>query len=189
MTNPDTVPVTVKLPRPPEGMEWYHHPQVNSGYELRDASGKVFAYRAEWNLRPIVSATVMVEMPVEVAERVAVDWPDNPFCVPDAKQIGVAARAALARKPDVCGKWFHSPRFVDTESNTNSCDGHCEGATRCTLPKDHKELQHAAPKPCPVMVCNPSGEFFDVCLWWDGQDQHRNRRPCKHYEGHGGEHE
>ena len=104
----DTVDVTVKLKRPPEGMEW----QIREPVPQREYyAGKMVNIEAV--LRPIQPATVMVEMTREDAERRAgsCDRHDQhfQFCRTD-KHIecreSASVRAALARKPCpvmVCG--------------------------------------------------------------------------------------
>ena len=90
MTNPNTgkvpltVPVTVNLPAH-EGKEWIQVFDV--------ADDHVAA--VSWELRPIVSATVMVEMTREDAE----EWANHVVGSRLIENVRSAVRAALARKP------------------------------------------------------------------------------------------
>ena len=94
MTNPNTgkVPLTVNLPKPPEGMKWH----LTETEFTTDHSGQIHFF-----LRPIVSATVMVEMTVPDAEMwVKAGMALEPFGpeVP-LMRLAKSASAALARKP------------------------------------------------------------------------------------------
>ena len=141
MTNPNTgkvpltVPVTVNLPKPPEGMEW----QIREPVPQREYyAGKMVNIEAV--LRPIQPATVMVEMLRDDAGWVESQCRPSDFgqAVSDrATRVANTMRAALARKP------------------------------------------------CPVMVCG----LRQTACYSEEPDRCLDRRPCKHSEGHGGEHE
>ena len=176
----DTVDVTVKLKRPPDGMEW----KVSEFIPQREYyAGKLVTIEAV--LRPIVPATVMVEMPREDAEYCAGlslygsrGVPDNGGAESHDAMI-LACRAALARKPEpLCGKLFADCACVHGIS--------CQHDRNCTRPLGHKE-PHAEVKPCPVMVCG----LRQTACYSDEPDRCLDRRPCKHKdgEGHGGGHE
>ena len=97
MTNPNTgkVPLTVYLPVPPEGMEW----QIREPVPQREYyAGKMVNIEAV--LRPIVPATVMVEMtvPRSTAEYYATNF-DHPEPETHLAEMVDAARAAIARRP------------------------------------------------------------------------------------------
>ena len=98
MTNPDpkpdTVDVTVKLKRPPEGMEW----KVSEFIPQREYyAGKMVTIEAV--LRPIVPATVTLEGILrEDAEDIAKKCGGYENSILD--RLASSARAALARKPE-----------------------------------------------------------------------------------------
>ena len=148
----ETVDVTVKLPRPPEGMEW--HDDIENTWACDDTH--------IIKLRPIVPATVMVEMTRGDARAF-----ENQLWVEGSlyDRIAFACRAALARKPEppcrYCGRG-------EQQHDSNIC------------------IRYQA-KPCPVKVCWRFNKFTGC----DALDNSScmARRPCKHTEGHGGEHE
>ena len=170
MTNPNTgkVPLTVYVDPPPEGMEWF----TSHTDTYQEGRYKV----AGFQLRPIVPATVMVEMTRE-------DWEDIfsniPLCHDSSEsRLRDSIFAALARKPY---PQFDHVKHVDP-----------------TLAPDEIKVDGEVYKlklPCPVMVCRMNGlTLFVICnkyeecsTEWPGE--HRDRRPCKLSEGHGGEHE
>ena len=172
------VPLTVWVDPPPEGMAWKQDARFATGDEVL-----MVGLRA----RPIVPATVMVEMLRDDA-----GWVESQ-CRPSdlgqavsdrAVRVANTMRAALARKPEAesrCG-YMYSFHGNDWHSNSLLCQRY--GCTPCTRPLGHKE-PHAEVKPCPVMVCALHGGKSKDCWRKDTHDQ----RPCKHYEGHGGEHE
>ena len=176
MTNPNTgkVPLTVYVDPPPEGMAWKQDARFATGDEVL-----MVGLRS----RPIVPATVMVEIRGELAERVRatklITLPsDDELELRGAIMMGLAnARAALARKPELlCGKLFADCTCVYGTS--------CEHDRNCTRPLGH-EGPHADRKPCPVMVCALYGGKSKDCWRKDTHEQ----RPCKLSEGHGGAHE
>ena len=100
----ETVDVTVKLPRPPAGKEWHHAPlrwpNDPDWMQYDEASTTIV-----WKLRPIVSATVMVEMSRDDARRSAERCSIHDFNLEECDtnnlrcRLATAARAALARRP------------------------------------------------------------------------------------------
>ena len=131
------VPLTVWVDPPPEGKERH---AIFQGFMADGAESWMLV------LRPIMPATVMVEMTREDAEKRAAFCSNHEYrdCIDPLFLVcreRAAARAALARKP------------------------------------------------CPAMVClGALSESYLVCSG-DNRKEHIDRRPCKHYEGHGGEHE
>ena len=207
MTNPDpkpdTVDVTVKLTRPPEGMEW----QIREPVPQREYyAGKMVTIEAV--LRPIVPATVMVGKltadELRVAELLAdayiafcqldtyhpQETADMTNAIHSAQQIimsrlavrvhpDVFHRAALARKPEPLCRDCGYPEQAHATGEEGPLDGNV--CRRFTL----------WGKPCPVMVCRINGLLFYGTCGNQLYCTHLDRRPCKHKdgEGHGGEHE
>ena len=172
----DTVDVTVKLKRPPEGMEW----QIREPVPQREYyAGKMVNIEAV--LRPIQPATVMVEMSRDDARRSAERCSIHDFDLEECDtnnlrcRTATACRAALARKPY---PQFDPAKHVDP-----------------TLGPDEVRLDGKVYKlklPCPVMVCQQL-QYAEAAPKWrtcpEPNSSHAYRRPCKHDEGHGGEHE
>ena len=155
----DTFDVTVKLKRPPEGMEW----QIREPVPQREYyAGKMVTIEAV--LRPIVPATVMVEIRGELAERVRATKlttlpSDDELELRGAIMMGLAnARAAIARKPDSRCGYMYSSHGNDWHTNCPDCRG--SGCTRCIKSLGHED-PHADRKPCPVMVCPGCGLATD----------------------------
>ena len=94
------VQVTVTIPAPPEGMEWV--PAYGSDLMLRDASGKEYAYRTEWKLRPIAPAYVDVyaRMKWQDAVDLAEVYGDGKARASVFAALGDAARTAVGPKQD-----------------------------------------------------------------------------------------
>ena len=178
----ETVPVTVNLPdgyeladtkmRPSHAGEWYLDNSIGGA---RRRVGEEHPNAMRVILRPIVPATVMVEMTRKDVEYFSrLDYSSGEY-----QRLSIAARAALARKPEpLCGKLFADCTCVYGTS--------CEHDRNCTRLLGH-EWPHADRKPCPVMVCGT----FSATVCHNAEEPQRclNRRPCKHDEGHGGEHE
>ena len=169
---PLTVPVTVNLPegyeladtkmRPSHVGEWYLDNSIGGA---RRRVGEEHPNAMRVILRPIVSATVMVEMTREDAEYHA-SWTGGSNIA--ILRLAVSARAALARKPY---PQFDPAKHVDP-----------------TLGPDEVRLDGKVYKlklPCPVMVCG----LRQTACYSDEPERCLDRRPCKHSEGHGGEHE
>ena len=159
----ETVDVTVRLPRPPEGMGWEVRGQ-------RPAAGAGNAIDVTIVLRPIVPATVTLEgIPRSLAEELT----RTDFGYQVLYEIQKAARAALARKPEtLCRKCGYS-----AGAHATGEEGPLDGNVCHKFTSDRK--------PCPVMVCALYGGKSKDCWRKDIHEQ----RPCKHSEGHGGEHE
>ena len=159
MTNPNTgkVPLTVYVDPPPDGKEW-HEKWL---YNALDPEINQYVVHVEWRLRPVVSATVMVEMTREDAEVIADRFQRGHYTNAAESRMAEAFTVALARKP--CGR-------KDWHTAHDDCNGR--------LPNR---------KPCPVMVCG----LRQTACYSDEPDRCLDRRPCKHKdgEGHGGGHE
>ena len=150
------VPLTVWVDPPPEGKERH---AIFQGFMADGAESWMLV------LRPIMPATVMVEMTREDAEYHA-SWTGGSNIA--ILRLAVSARAALARKPY---PQFDPAKHVDP-----------------TLGPDEVRLDGKVYKlklPCPVMVCG----LRQTACYSDEPERCLDRRPCKHSEGHGGEHE
>ena len=132
MTNPNTgkVPLTVYLPATKEGEEWVQTGEGNMGWPNK--------YQVHFELRPIVPATVMVEMLRDDA-----GWVESQ-CRPSdlgqavsdrAVRVANTMRAALARKP--CPVMVHRLDEVD-KSLWGRCDSlGCPDRRPCKLEAGH----------------------------------------------------
>ena len=181
----DFVPVTVKLKRPPEGMEW----QIREPVPQREYyAGKMVNIEAV--LRPIVPVTVNLPEGYELADTKmrpshAGEWYlDN--------SIGGARRRVGEEHPNAMRVILRPivsatvmverdvlERLVDRIEVIQGCSSSLTAHARAAL----------ARKPCPVMVCNNGGHFGECVPFLHRADEQPDRRPCKLTEGHGGEHE
>ena len=166
----DTVDVTVKLPKPPEGMEWKQDAPVDWSDNRNRFAGESIGIT--WALRPIVSATVMVEMPRDIVEGMVDSAKEIELDRSPGDRMIAAFRAALARKPY---PQFDPAKHVDP-----------------TLAPDEIKVDgtvYKLRKPCPVMVCRLSADNRWKQCFVELRRHHDYRRPCKLEAGHGGEHE
>ena len=136
MTNPNTgkVPLTVYLPQPPEGMEW----QIREPVPQREYyAGKMVNIEAV--LRPIVSATVMVEMPRDIVEGMVASAEELELDRSPGDRMIAAFRAALARKPDAkpCPVMVH---LLISGSRFAACIDESDKTRRpCKLTEGHEK--------------------------------------------------
>jgi hypothetical protein len=135
----EPVKVQVELPAPPEGWEWV--PTTKPDTNTLISPEPSWQARAEWVMRPIAPATVMVAVPLHVAkEAVAGDgiWGD---WFSDACRTALGARWEVSMPvAEVCGVWCCASSKLPIEQ----CSMHhtLDRKWQCGLAKGHEE-RHA----------------------------------------------
>jgi hypothetical protein len=141
----EPVKVQVELPAPPEGWEWV--PTTKPDTNTLISPEPSWQARAEWVMRPIAPATVMVAVPLHVAkEAVAGDgiWGD---WFSDASRTALGARWEVSMPvAEVCGVWMcgilhEASQCADQGSGTNHVSDY-DPRWQCGLAKGHAS-QHA----------------------------------------------